>query len=118
MNNNEIKNDIMTADAGCSLARLSNIACQNSLSGLEFACGIPGTLGGALVMNAGAYGGEIGNLVLETEVTDVKGNISIITEHEFGYRSSIFQSKEYIILSSKMRLVHGDKELIKVLLNK
>jgi len=109
----ELQDNMITADAGCSLIKLSHIAFENSLSGLEFACGIPGSLGGALVMNAGAYGGEIGNLVLETEVCDYKGNISKITEHEFGYRSSIFQRKDFIILSSKLQLQHGDKEQIK-----
>ena len=94
LNNYRLEDNILFADAGCMVAKLSNIAYQNSLSGLEFACGIPGTLGGALVMNAGAYGGEIGNLVLETEVVDYQGNISTIVDHEFGYRSSIFQRKE------------------------
>lgn len=112
--NYEIKDNIIYADAGCGLAMLSNVAYQNALSGLEFACGIPGTLGGALVMNAGAYGGEIGNLVLETEVTDRRGNVSVITEHEFGYRSSIFQKANYIILSTKLKLVPGEKEQIKL----
>ena len=112
--NYEVNDDIIIAEAGCNLAKLSQIAYQNSLSGLEFACGIPGTLGGALVMNAGAYGGEIGNVVIETEVTDMKGNISVMTEHEFGYRSSIFQRENYIILSSKLKLIHGNKEQIKL----
>ena len=112
--NYEIQDDIIIADAGCSIVKLSNIAYQNSLSGLEFACGIPGTLGGALVMNAGAYGGEIGNLVIETEATDEQGNVFTITDHEFEYRSSIFQRKNYVILSSKLKLIHGDKEQIKM----
>lgn len=111
--NYEVKDNVIVADAGCSLALLSNIAYQNSLTGLEFACGIPGTLGGALVMNAGAYGGEIGNIVIETEVTDYNGNLFTIKDHEFGYRSSIFQKKEYVILSSKLQLAVGDKENIK-----
>lgn len=114
MKNFEINDDIITAEAGCGLAKLSNVAYENSLSGLEFACGIPGTLGGAILMNAGAYGGEIGNLIIDTEVCDEDGNITTITEHGFGYRTSIFQKTNYIILSSRLKLEHGDKEKIKL----
>ena len=113
LNNYEIQDDIMIADAGCMIAKLSMVAYQNSLTGLEFACGIPGTLGGALVMNAGAYGGEIGNIVLETEVVDYDGNVFTLKDHQFGYRSSIFQQKNYIILTSKLKLQKGVKEEIK-----
>lgn len=113
MKNFEVKDDMIIADAGCSLAKLSNVAYDNSLTGLEFACGIPGTLGGAIVMNAGAYGGEIGNLVIDTEVCDTDGNIFTIREHEFGYRTSIFQNNNCIILSSRLQLKHGEKEEIK-----
>ena len=113
-NNYEVKDNIIIADAGTMIAKLSNVAYQNELSGLEFACGIPGTLGGALVMNAGAYGGEIGNLVIETQVADDVGNILTIKNHEFGYRSSIFQRKNYVILEAKLRLIHGDKEQIRM----
>ena len=113
-NNYEVKDNIIIADAGTMIAKLSNVAYQNELSGLEFACGIPGTLGGALVMNAGAYGGEIGNLVIETQVADEVGNILTIKNHEFGYRSSIFQRKNYVILEAKLRLIHGDKEQIRM----
>ena len=113
MKNYEIKDDVIIADSGCNLAKLSNIAYDNSLTGLEFACGIPGTLGGAIVMNAGAYGGEIGNLVIDTEVCDSHGNISTITEHEFGYRTSIFQRNDLIILSSRLQLKNGEQNEIK-----
>ncbi|MBQ9313976.1 MAG: UDP-N-acetylmuramate dehydrogenase [Clostridia bacterium] len=113
-NNYEVKDNIIIADAGTMIAKLSNVAYQNELSGLEFACGIPGTLGGALVMNAGAYGGEIGNIVIETQVADDVGNILTIKNHEFGYRSSIFQRKNYVILEAKLRLIHGDKEQIRM----
>ena len=69
-NNFKIEDDIIYADAGCSLAKLSRLAMENSLSGLEFACGIPGTLGGAIYMNAGAYGGEMKDVVIETVALD------------------------------------------------
>ncbi len=112
-NNFKIENDIIYADAGCSLARLSRLAMENSLSGLEFACGIPGTLGGAIYMNAGAYGGEMKDVVVETEALDREGNIRIIKNHEFGYRSSCFQNNDLIIISSKLQLQHGDMNTIK-----
>lgn len=111
--NYEVKDDVILADAGCSLISLSRVAYENALSGLEFACGIPGTLGGAIVMNAGAYGGEMANVVEKTEAIDDAGKIHQITEHDFGYRSSIFQRENYIILSSELKLVHGEKESIK-----
>ncbi len=117
IDNYEIRDDEIVADSGIMIAKLSNIALQNSLTGLEFACGIPGTLGGAIVMNAGAYGGEVGNLVVETEVTDYLGNVSKINEHKFGYRSSIFQKSNFVILSSKLKLAHGDKAQIKEKMN-
>ena len=112
-NNFKIEDDIVYADAGCSLARLSRLAMENSLSGLEFACGIPGTLGGAIYMNAGAYGGEMKDVVVETEALDREGNIHIIKDHEFGYRSSCFQNNDLIIISSKLQLQHGDMNTIK-----
>lgn len=111
--NYEIKDDVITADAGMMIAKLSRIAGDNGLSGLEFACGIPGTLGGALVMNAGAYGGEMKDIVLETEVVDFEGNVSVIKEHEFSYRNSIFQKMDCVVLSSKLQLQKGDKDVIK-----
>lgn len=111
--NYEVVDDMIIADAGCMIAKLSRIAMENSLSGLEFACGIPGTLGGAIYMNAGAYGGEIKDVVVETEIVDYNGNVSIIKEHDFGYRSSKFQNIECVILSSKIKLKHGNKEEIK-----
>ena len=112
-NNLKIEDDCIYADAGCSLARLSKIAMENSLSGLEFACGIPGTLGGAIYMNAGAYGGEMKDIVVETEALDKMGQLHIIKEHEFGYRSSCFQNNDLIIISSKLQLQHGDMNVIK-----
>lgn len=111
--NYEVINDTIIADAGCILAKLSNVACKNSLSGLEFACGIPGTLGGALVMNAGAYGGEMANIVVETKAVDYGGNLHTIVNHEFGYRDSIFQREKFVILSSKLKLVPSEIEIIK-----
>lgn len=112
-NNYSITDDVIEADSGIALGKLSKIACDNALTGLEFACGIPGTLGGAIYMNAGAYGGEMSNVVIETEFVDYLGNVSIITEPEFGYRKSIFQEKNGVILSAKIKLQKGNQEEIK-----
>jgi len=110
-----VDNNVISAQSGISLAKLSNFAMNNSLTGLEFAGGIPGTLGGAVYMNAGAYDGEMKNVIISTEYVDSEGNISILNEeeHKFDYRESIFQSNNGIILSSKMKLSQGNKEKIK-----
>lgn len=112
-NDYSINDCIMEASSGCFLAKLSQIALKNELTGLEFACGIPGTLGGAVMMNAGAYGGEISSVILESDFVTSNGQIINITDHKFGYRKSIFQDMDGIILSSKIRLEHGNYDDIK-----
>ncbi len=104
----------ITADAGILLSRLSSFAASYSLTGLEFASGIPGTLGGAIVMNAGAYGGEMKDCVSTTTYIDQNGNIctALATQHEFSYRKSRFINGE-IILSSTLSLQKGEEALIK-----
>jgi len=105
----------ITALAGASLAAVSNIAMLNSLSGLEFASGIPGTIGGAAAMNAGAYGCEMKDVVEETSCIDEHGNMLLLKgdEHDFGYRSSRIQKERLIVLEVKMRLQRGDSSDIK-----
>ena len=96
------------------VAKISHIAKDNALSGLEFACGIPGTLGGAVYMNAGAYGGEMKDVVTETTYLD-KTTLEIKTceNHEFVYRGSIFSNKiDGFILRAKLELKPGNKEEI------
>ena len=103
------------AECGCSLSALSVAARNASLSGLEFAYGIPGTLGGAVYMNAGAYGGEISDILLESTVYNVKdGKISTLSQkdHMFSYRKSIFSNKELILISSTLSMKKGEKEVI------
>ncbi len=115
-NNYEIKNDKVKVSTGISNARLAKILLDNNLSGFEFAAGIPGTIGGALVMNAGAYGGEIKDLVEKTKYIDLNNNeIKVINndEQKFEYRKSIFQSINCIILETIFQLNEGDKEVIK-----
>ena len=104
-----IEDDMIISEAGVYLSRLANVAKEQSLAGLEFACGIPGTLGGAVMMNASAYGGETSNVVMETEYADKNGSTYVTQDHQFGYRKSMFTNTEYIILESKIQLTHGDK---------
>lgn len=107
--------EIITVGAGVSLAQLCTFACDNCLSGLEFAYGIPGSVGGALYMNAGAYGGEMSQVVLSATVMDKNGNISEIEAKDMclGYRTSIFKTNGIIILSVKLGLKKGEKKEIK-----
>lgn len=108
--------EIISAMAGALLSRIASVALNNSLTGFEFASGIPGSLGGAVVMNAGAYGGEIKDVVFETAYIDKTGEIKTVTGdmHGFGYRKSVF-TKDDIILSSKIKLSKGNKDDIKAL---
>ncbi len=102
------------ADAGVTLERLSAFACENNLTGLEFASGIPGTLGGACVMNAGAYDGEMKQVVQKVVVCDYEGNILELDHDtmEFGYRKSIIRNKPFVVLEVWMELTPGNRETI------
>ena len=111
-----IDENTFEAGAGIKLSRLAAYALENELTGLEFASGIPGTLGGAVFMNAGAYNGEISQVVENTRYYDVfKEKIVILeqNEHNFGYRSSIFQKNSGIILGNRIKLKKGNRELIR-----
>ncbi|PKM75962.1 MAG: UDP-N-acetylenolpyruvoylglucosamine reductase [Firmicutes bacterium HGW-Firmicutes-15] len=103
------------AQAGVRLSELARKAAAYSLSGLEFAEGIPGSLGGAVVMNAGAYDGEMMNVVLEVETIKQSGESRIFPRDDIGfnYRTSKFQHSDFIIVGAKMRLTQGDSEEIK-----
>lgn len=109
----------ITAEAGVILPKLANFAYQEELTGLEFASGIPASIGGAVYMNSGAYNKQIGDLIITTTYIDENFNIQTIanTEQKFSYRNSIFQEKEWIILSSKIELTKGNKEAIKKLMD-
>jgi len=111
----EIKDKIITAEAGILLSTLSKKALQESLGGLEFASGIPGTLGGAITMNAGAYGGEMKDVVKSCRAVDLQGNIVDLTieELEMGYRTSLIQKKRLIVLEVTMELEEKDFSIIK-----
>ncbi|MBR4960284.1 MAG: UDP-N-acetylmuramate dehydrogenase [Clostridia bacterium] len=116
MNRVEITDTCITAEAGASLTAVSKSARDASLTGMEFANGIPGSIGGAVFMNAGAYDGEMKNIVTESTYLDTTdGRIYTITgeDHSFGYRESIYREHpEWIILSAKFSLVPGNKDEI------
>ena len=106
----------ITAMSGIKLSKLGSIALTNSLSGFEFASGIPGTLGGAVFMNAGAYGGEMKEVVKSVKYLDnADGTIKQLTGEEcnFGYRTSCFSNMDAVILNTTLVLKHGDKEEIR-----
>ena len=98
------------AECGASLVRMSNVAKENGLSGLEFACGIPARIGGAAVMNAGAHGSDMSNVVEYTDAFDIKNNKKIrIYDNGYGYRRSIYLNDPMLIcLGASMRLVPKD----------
>ena len=97
---------IVTVGSGVLLAKLAQVLLKESISGFEFASGIPGTIGGAIRMNAGAYGTEFKDIVIETKALNKKGEIIIFSneEQEFKYRSSLFKNKEYIVIETKLKL--------------
>ncbi|MBR5202965.1 MAG: UDP-N-acetylmuramate dehydrogenase [Clostridia bacterium] len=103
-------------EAGASLKSLCMFALENSLSGLEFAYGIPGTLGGAVYMNAGAYGGEMKDVLVSTTHIDLNGNLGALSQDELNlrYRGSAYTDNNYTIVSAVMKLKKADKKDIKV----
>ena len=112
----KIADDTVFADAGIPLATLANAARDEELTGLEFAFGIPGTLGGAIYMNAGAYGGSMSDVCISSEYYDLKtGAIKGLFEDAqgFDYRKSIYQSHpEWVILGATLKLKKGNRKNI------
>ncbi len=106
-----IKGRKITSGAGCSLSELSKLALGKSLSGLEFAMGIPGTVGGAVATNAGAHGAAMDSIVTKAEVLNLRGETVELTRSEldFGYRSSVLQRKNMVIISVELELREGVK---------
>lgn len=114
-----LPNGDIHCEAGASLSAVCSFALENSLEGIEFAYGIPGNIGGAVAMNAGAYGGEIKDVVVDCEFIDDLGNTHLlnVNELDFSYRHSFFSNKNYCITSVTLRLSNGDKEQIKAKMN-
>lgn len=110
----QISGEYITAEAGIRLSELSKKAAQNGLSGLEFAEGIPGSLGGAVVMNAGAYNGEMKDILASVQAIDPHGKIKSFAkdEMEFSYRKSVFQHNGYIVVSAVLHLSKDDQTAI------
>ena len=117
LNNYRIQGKIITAETGIELSELADIACENSLSGFEFAAGIPGTLGGALYMNAGAYGGEMKDIIESARLITEDGKINFLNKKdlELSYRNSLLQkkNKKLLALDLTMKLKASKKEEIK-----
>ena len=110
----EIDGKVLTFGSGVSLAMASKKAAELGLSGMEFAVGIPGSIGGAVYMNAGAYDGEMAKVVRSVRVMDAAGNVSELAAEEldFGYRHSALQGSGKIVTSVTVELASGDKQAI------
>ena len=110
-----IEGEQIFVQAGALLSRTANAALQEGLTGFEFAAGIPGTIGGALVMNAGAYGGEMKDVTESVTVLTLEGEILTLKreELEMGYRTSLIARKGYLVLEAVLRLTRGNQEQIK-----
>ncbi|RUL53638.1 UDP-N-acetylmuramate dehydrogenase [Lysinibacillus antri] len=112
----EIRVDVnqIYAQSGALVINVSKLAAINGLTGFEFACGIPGSVGGAMAMNAGAYGGEIKDIIIDCTVLTKEGERIVLTkdELELEYRKSIIAKKEYFVLSSRFQLEQGIQEEI------
>ncbi|MFW6380912.1 MAG: UDP-N-acetylmuramate dehydrogenase [Bacillota bacterium] len=111
----QIRGKQITANSGITLKQLATRALEEGLAGLEFAAGIPGTLGGALYMNAGAYGSEIKDLITEAELLDYQGHSHrlSVSELKLSYRHSLLQEKPLIATSITLKLKPGDPETIR-----
>lgn len=113
-NDIQVNGETITVQSGAMLAAVARTAYQTGLTGLEFASGIPGTIGGAVVMNAGAYGGEMKNVLKEVTVLTKEGEVLVIPAKalELGYRTSVIPKNGWIVLGAVLRLKKGDQEQI------
>ncbi|HJF33094.1 MAG TPA: UDP-N-acetylmuramate dehydrogenase [Sporosarcina psychrophila] len=109
-----IEGSFVHAEAGALIIDVSKQAAAATLSGIEFACGIPGSIGGAMAMNAGAYGGEIKDIIVQATVLTKEGERLVLSkdELELGYRQSIISTNGYYVLSADFQLTVGDQEVI------
>ncbi len=110
----------ITAGAGALLSKVARTAYENSLTGLEFASGIPGSVGGAVVMNAGAYGGEMKDVITSVTLFDTVSYETVTLgadEMKFGYRTSIVKQHPYVVLEAEFMLQNGKSEEIKAVMD-
>ncbi|MHA6259868.1 UDP-N-acetylmuramate dehydrogenase [Sporosarcina sp. CAU 1771] len=114
LNEIRVEGDRMHAESGALIIDASKRAAAETLTGLEFACGIPGSVGGAMAMNAGAYGGEIKDIIVQTTVLTKSGELLVLSkdELELGYRKSVITQEGYFVLSADFQLSKGEKEKI------
>lgn len=115
MGNIEVDGTKITAQAGAMLSKIANTAASNGLGGMEFAAGIPGSVGGAVVMNAGAYGGEMKDIIEKVYVLDENGAQLELDRHalDLGYRHSCIPDKKYIVTKVVLELVPRDEAEIR-----
>lgn len=115
MNHTSIEDGSVYAEAGILLVKLAKLIYDASLEGFEFASGIPGTLGGAVYMNAGAYGGEMKDVLVDATVVSRDGEIREVSceDLELGYRHSVLMDQGDVVISANMKLAEGDPEKIK-----
>ena len=115
MSEYSVKENCIIAQSGILLSKLAAVALKNELSGLEFAAGIPGTLGGAVCMNAGAYGGEMKQVLVNAQVIDAEGNFQVLdaAKLDLSYRKSIISEKNLIVTKAEILLNKGEYEKIK-----
>ena len=119
MNQIRVEENKIYAGAGALLSKIAATALSESLTGFEFAAGIPGTLGGAVRMNAGAYGGEMKDVLKSVTVLTDKGEVKTLAkeELELGYRTSVIAKKGYIVLEAVLELQKGEKEKIQAVMD-
>lgn len=115
LNQIRTEGELIYAQAGALLSKIAAEALEHSLKGFEFASGIPGTLGGAVMMNAGAYGGEMKQVIESAVVMTQEGEIKTLSleELDLGYRTSIIARNNYVVLEAVIRLTKGDAEEIR-----
>ena len=111
-----VHDNVITAGAGALLSKVAKAAYENGLTGLEFASGIPGTVGGAVVMNAGAYGGEMKDVIISVTMLDTTSGETVIftgDDMKFGYRTSVVKNHPFIVLEAQILLEAGSRVDIK-----
>lgn len=115
-----VEGHYVRVQAGAMLTAVANKICRAGYTGMEFAVGIPGTIGGAVAMNAGAYGGEMKDVIVSVLILTKEGEMKTLSKEalELGYRSSVILKKDYVVLEVVLQLIPGDPEEIKELCDK
>lgn len=111
----QVQDERMIVQAGAPMSKVAAVACEQGLTGFEFASGIPGTMGGGVIMNAGAYGGEISQVVTQVKVVDRDGNVLELDNDtmEFGYRTSAIKYQPFTVVEVTLQLARGEQEAIR-----